>query len=49
MDDNRVAGLQRQVLLLQRAFEIFHGDFVIVAEHLDALEGGHVDQDAARE
>ena len=49
MDDDSVAGLQRQVLLLQGALEILHRDFVIVAQHLDALEGGDVDQDAARE
>src|SRR6185295_11829570 len=37
------------VLLLQRALEIVHGDLVIVAKHLDALEARDVDQDAARE
>ena len=49
VDEHRIARLQRQVLLLQRAFEVVDRDLVVVAEHLDALEARDVDQHAARE
>src|SRR5262249_40648775 len=44
IDDDGVARLQRDVLLLQRALEIFDRDLVSVAEHFDALVAGDVDQ-----
>jgi hypothetical protein len=37
------ARLERQVLLLDGAFEVGDGDLVIVAQHVDALEAGDVD------
>src|SRR5262249_7828166 len=49
IDDDGVGGPQLDVLLLQRAFEVLDGDLVAVAEHLDALVAGDVDQHAARE
>src|SRR5215813_203818 len=49
IDDDGVARLQRDVLLLQRALEIFDRDLVSVAEHFDALVAGDVDQHAARD
>src|SRR3546814_7657162 len=47
VDDDRVAGLDRGALLLQRGFEILDRDLVIVGQHLDALQAGHVDEHAA--
>src|SRR5262249_16626429 len=44
IDDDGVARLQRDVLLLQRALEILDRDLVSVAEHFDALVAGDVDQ-----
>src|SRR5215470_7054870 len=44
MDDDGVARLEREVLLPDRAFEVFDGDLVSVAQHGDALVAGNVDQ-----
>ena len=49
VDEDGVARLQRHVLLLERALEVLDRDLVGVAEHLDALEAGDVDQHAARD
>src|SRR5712691_11049435 len=49
VDDDGVAGLQLQLLALERLLQVGGGDLVAVAEHLYALQAGDVDQHAARE
>jgi hypothetical protein len=49
VDQDGIARLQRRVLLLERPFEVLDRDLVGVGQRLDALEGGDVDQHAARE
>ena len=47
VDDDGVARLERQVLLLDGSFEVGDGDLVGVGEHVDALEAGDINQDAS--
>src|SRR5262245_58084122 len=47
MDDDGVASLEREVLLLQRALHIIDCDLVSVAEHLNALVASDINQHAA--
>src|SRR5262249_60821635 len=48
VDDHRIAGLQAHALPLQRLLQILDGDLVRVAEHVDTLQSGHVDEHPAR-
>src|SRR5262249_40004585 len=47
VDDDGIARLDAEVLLLQRALQVVGRDLVAVAEYLDALEARDVDQHAA--
>src|SRR2546423_12146324 len=49
MDEDRIARLKRDVLLLDRAFNVLDRDLVIVAKHRDAFVAGNVDEHAARD
>src|SRR5438093_12740807 len=49
MDEDRIAALERDVLLLDRAFEILDRDLVIVTQHRDAFVAGDVDEHTARD
>jgi len=46
VDEDRVAWLERGVLLLQRILEILDGDLVGVRQGLDAFKARYVDQHA---
>ena len=49
IDDHSIAHLELEVLALQRCLEILYRDLVLVAEHLNALERGDIEQHTARE
>src|SRR5262249_30259898 len=48
-DENGIARLERDVLFLHRAVDVLRRDLVAVAQYLDALQAGDVEQHAARD
>jgi hypothetical protein len=49
VDDDGIAGLERQVLPVERLLQVLHRDLVGVGQHIHPLQRGDVKQHAARD